>query len=97
MVARRQVMRLFSIPPRRQLAALWNEHGGSDSMYWDRGRILPITSEALDAHEDSWINSGDSDEYGAASYFIDAHYSDEEKKEFVGRARRQGSLSLQTR
>ena len=41
---------------------------------------LPITRGELEANEDAWLNSGESDEYGSCSYFIDKHYTDDEKQ-----------------
>jgi hypothetical protein len=34
----------------------------------------------LREREDAWINSSQSDEYGANSYFVHRYYSDEEKR-----------------
>jgi hypothetical protein len=64
-----------------ELAALFEEHGDTDSMFWRRGMSLPITLEDLESREAAWLGSGDNDEYGFNSYFIDKHYSDEQKKE----------------
>ena len=43
--------------------------------------MLPITREELEANEDAWLNSGESDEYDSSSFFIHKHYSDAEKQE----------------
>jgi hypothetical protein len=69
----------FKFKSQDELEALWNAYGDADSMFWRRGMMLPITREELEANEDAWINSGAADEYGASSYFTDAHYTDDEK------------------
>jgi hypothetical protein len=41
---------------------------------------LPITREELEEYEKAWLNSGDDDENGSHSGFIDKHYTDDEKQ-----------------
>ncbi|MFB9265585.1 hypothetical protein ACFFWD_20925 [Bradyrhizobium erythrophlei] len=63
-----------------ELEALWNQHGDESSMFWRRSmKLVPITLADLKEHEDAWLNSGESDEYGASSFFINKQYSDAEK------------------
>ena len=49
-------------------------------MFWRSRYCLPITVEELGEHEEAWLNSGESDEYGSRSYFIDRHYTGEERQ-----------------
>jgi hypothetical protein len=63
-----------------ELAALFEEHGDTDSMFWRRDMSLPITLEKLEAFEDAWLESGEDDKYGFNSYFINKYYSDDEKQ-----------------
>jgi hypothetical protein len=62
-----------------ELSSSCAEHGNDDDMFWRSRYCLPITRETLEEHENSWLASGEGDEYGRASCFIDAHYSDDEK------------------
>jgi hypothetical protein len=61
------------------LEALFEGHGDPENFFWRRDMRRPITLEDLEANEDAWLGSGDDDEYGRNSYFIDRHYSDSEK------------------
>ncbi len=70
----------FMFKPQDELEALWEEYGDKDNMFWRSRYCLPITREELEANEDAWLNSGESDEYGSCSYFIDKYYTDEEKQ-----------------
>jgi hypothetical protein len=70
----------FQFKSQDELSALWAEHGDSNSMFWRSRYCLPITVEELGEHEEAWLNSGESDEYGSRSYFIDRHYTDEERQ-----------------
>jgi hypothetical protein len=63
----------FQFKPDDELAAIWQEHGDSETMYWTRGMSLPITLEELKANESAWLNSGEHDEYGMQSFFIGKH------------------------
>jgi vacuolar-type H+-ATPase subunit C/Vma6 len=49
-------------------------------MFSNRGMMLPLTREELEANEDAWLESGESDQYGACSFFIHKHYTDDEKQ-----------------
>jgi len=49
-------------------------------MFWRREMMLPITREELEANEEAWLDSGESDEYGSCSYFIHRFYTDDEKQ-----------------
>jgi hypothetical protein len=60
--------------------AIWSEHGDDENFFWRRGVGRPITIEALEALEDSWLNSGDDDDYGLNSFFIHKYYSSDEKQ-----------------
>ena len=62
------------------LADLWKAHGDDTKMFWRSGVGLPITLEHLEGFEDAWLASGDSDEYGGASFFIYNYYSNDEKR-----------------
>jgi hypothetical protein len=64
----------------KELQPIWDQHGDTDSMFWRRDMRRPITREDLESHEDAWLASGESDEYGMQSFFIDKHYSDHEKQ-----------------
>src|SRR5258706_16198515 len=63
-----------------ELEALWEAYCDKDNMFWRSRYCLPITREELEAMEDAWLNSGESDEYDSCSYFIDKYYTDEEKQ-----------------
>ena len=63
-----------------ELEAIWLEHGDDSKMFWRCGVGLPITLEHLEGFEDAWLASGDSDEYGGASFFIYKYYSNDEKR-----------------
>jgi hypothetical protein len=69
----------FRFKPVAELEALFEEYDNHNAMFYRRGMLRPITLETLEAFGDAWLNSGDDDEYGAASYFIDAHYTPTEK------------------
>jgi hypothetical protein len=69
----------FQFKPVAELESLFEEFGDHEAMFYRRGMLRPITVEELEANEESWLNSGESDEYGRDSYFIHANYSDEEK------------------
>lgn len=71
---------MMQFKPDEELAALFEEHGDTDSMWWCRDLARPITLETLEAFEDGWLSSGESDECGMRSYFIAKHYSDDEKQ-----------------
>jgi hypothetical protein len=64
-----------------ELEALWLEQGDEENFFWRIGMARPVTLEKLEASENEWLNSGESDEYGTRSYFISKYYSDEEKQE----------------
>jgi len=63
-----------------ELGALWRDYGDGDNMFWRREMMLPITREELEANEEAWLDSGESDEYGSCSYFIHLFYADDEKQ-----------------
>jgi hypothetical protein len=52
----------FKFKPVAELEALFEEHGDHDAMFYRGGMLRPITVEKLEAFEDSWLDSGESDE-----------------------------------
>jgi hypothetical protein len=65
-----------------QCEALWAAHGNPATHFWKPGMKQPITRDALHDHENEWLFSaqGDGDNFGAESYFVWKHFSDEEKQ-----------------
>lgn len=70
----------FKFKTQGELEALWQDYGDHENMWWRSRYHLPVTRDYLEERESAWLNSGESDEYGAHSCFIDKHYTDEEKQ-----------------
>ena len=62
-----------------ELEALFEAHGDG-STFWRRGMMLPVTLEELEPNEEAWLNSGDTSDYDAHSFFIHRFYNDDEKQ-----------------
>jgi hypothetical protein len=62
--------------------ALWLAHGDPEKFFWRPKMKHPISMEDLANHETCWLESGEAgaDLYGAESYFIWKHYSEDAKQ-----------------
>ncbi|SRR5258708_3877749 len=77
-------------PGRRRNARRFTSwHGDAPSKEKQRGsrcyRFMGIMARKASspAREDTWLNSGTDDQYGADSYFIATNYSDDEKQSLL--------------
>jgi hypothetical protein len=72
----------FKFKSQDELAALWAEHGDEDNMFWRSRYCLPITSEELEAREESWLNAADEEVHyrSLATSFINNNYTEDERQ-----------------